>query len=81
MGAPRFAAFGTPVFNRGVALVPATLTATRESATLESQGSLLFAWHAGKLLELRWFADEVEREDAFFGPPERNSWSHSKSQR
>ena len=70
MGAPRFTAFGTPVFNRGVALVPATLTATRESATLESQGSLLFAWHAGKLLELRWFADEVEREDAFFGPPD-----------
>ena len=26
--------------------------------------------HAGKLLELRWFADEVEREDEFFGPPD-----------
>jgi carboxylesterase len=70
LGAPRFTAFGTPVWNRGVALVPATLTAQREGTTLESQGSLLCAWHAGKLLELRWFADEVEREDAFFGPPD-----------
>ena len=69
-GAPKFTAFGTPVFNRGIALVPATFTASREGATLESHGSLLFAWHGGKLLELRWFADEVEREDAFFGPPD-----------
>ena len=58
------------MWNRGVALVPATLTAARDGTTLESQGSLLCAWHAGKLLELRWFADEVEREDAFFGPPD-----------
>lgn len=69
-GAPRFVAFGTPVFNRGVALVPATLTARNNEATLESQGALLFAFHGGKLLEARWFADEVEREDAFFGAPE-----------
>ena len=26
--------------------------------------------HGGKLLEARWFADDVEREDAFFGEPE-----------
>jgi carboxylesterase len=58
LGAPRFTAFGTRVWNRGVALVPATLTASRDGTTLESQGSLLCAWHAGKLLELRWFADE-----------------------
>ena len=32
--------------------------------------ALLAAWHGGKLLEVRWFADEVEREDAFFGPPD-----------
>ena len=30
--APRFTAFGTPVFNRGVALVPATLVAARDGA-------------------------------------------------
>ena len=58
------------MFNRGVALVPETLVAKHDGRTLESQGSLLFAWHAGKVLELRWFADEVEREDAFFGPPD-----------
>ena len=37
---------------------------------LESQGALLLACHGGKLLEVRWFADDVEREDAFFGPPD-----------
>ena len=69
-GAPRFTAFGTTVFNRGVALVPATLIAQRDTEMLESQGALLCAWHGGKLLEVRWFADDVEREDAFFGPPD-----------
>lgn len=68
--APRFSAFGTPVFNRGVALVPATLVVQRDDATLESQGALLLAFHGGKLLEARWFADDVERENAYFGPPE-----------
>ncbi len=68
-GAPRFAAFGTPVFNRGIALVPATLVARRDDAALESQGALLLAFHGGKLLEARWFADDVEREDAYFGEP------------
>lgn len=66
----RFVAFGTPVFNRGVALVPATLAATSETGELESQGALLLAYHGGKLLEVRWFADDVAREDAFFGAPE-----------
>lgn len=68
--APRFTAFGTPAFNRGIALVPATLVAQRDGEALESQGALLLAFHGGKLLEARWFADEVEREDAFFGEPE-----------
>ncbi|MFO1323190.1 MAG: acyl-CoA-binding protein [Burkholderiales bacterium] len=93
--APRFAAFGTPAFNRGIALVPATLVcsprtalraappegaepwggpaaldAQRDRPSLESQGALLLAFHGGKLLEARWFADDVEREDAFFGEPE-----------
>ncbi len=69
-GAPRFTAFGTPTFNRGVALVPATLVAGRTEGNLESQGALLLAFHGGKLLEARWFADDVEREDAFFGAPD-----------
>ena len=68
--ATRFVAPGSPVFNRGVALMPATLVASRDNATLESQGALLFAFHGGKLLEARWFADDVEREDAFFGAPD-----------
>jgi len=58
------------VFNRGIALVPATLIARRDTDLLESLGALLCAWHGGKLLEVRWFADDVEREDAFFGPPD-----------
>ena len=57
-GSMRFTAFG------------ATLVAMRDGTTLESQGALLCAWHGGKLLEARWFADEVEREDEFFGPPD-----------
>ena len=68
--APKFTAFGTPVWNRGVALVPATLSASREGAALTSQGALLLAYHGGKLLEARWFPDDVALEDAFFGEPE-----------
>jgi carboxylesterase len=68
--APRFTAFGTPVFNRGIALVPATLVAQRDGESLESQGALLLAYHGGKLLEARWFADDVGRENGFFGEPE-----------
>jgi carboxylesterase len=68
--APRFTAFGTPVWNRGVALVPATLAASRDGASLQSQGALLLAYHGGKLLEARWFADDVAMENAFFGEPE-----------
>jgi carboxylesterase len=67
---PHFAAFGTPAFNRGVALVPTTLVVVRDNDTLESQGALLLAYHGGKLLEARWFADDVAREDAFFGMAE-----------
>ena len=69
LGNARFTALGTPVFNRGIALVPAQLIATNDSARLESPGALLFAFYAGKLLETRWFADQIELEDAFFGEP------------
>ena len=69
LGNARFTAFGTPVFNRGVVLVPAQLVASNESARLASSGALLLAFYAGKLLEARWFADQSELEDAFFGQP------------
>jgi carboxylesterase len=69
-GAPRFDAFGTPVFNRGIALVPATLLAHDADGSLQSHGALLLAFHGGKLLEVRWFADEVDVENAFFGEQE-----------
>jgi len=46
-----------------MAVVPATL----RSGTLASQGVLAFALRDGKLLEARWFPDEVALEDAHFG--------------
>jgi carboxylesterase len=72
-----FTAFGTPVFNRGIALVPATLVANRGDEILQSQGALTMAFHAGKLLEARWFADDIALEDAFFGPPDPEASSPS----
>ncbi|MCW5638790.1 MAG: acyl-CoA-binding protein [Rubrivivax sp.] len=68
--AARFAAFGTPVFNRGVALMPATLIAAPDGAQVTSQGALLLAFHAGKLIEARWFPDDPQHEDLHFGPPD-----------
>jgi len=60
----RFEAFGAPSFNAGMAVVPATL---RTDAGLASPGILAAAMRAGRLLELRWFPDAVEAEDAHFG--------------
>src|SRR5262249_40361092 len=34
---------------------------------LQSRGALLLAIYAEKLLDARWFADQIELEDAFFG--------------
>jgi carboxylesterase len=65
----RFTAFGTAVFNRGTALIPATWVARRGDETLQSQGALLIAMRAGKIHEVRWFADDVTLEDAFWGAP------------
>jgi carboxylesterase len=65
----RFTAFGTPVFNRGTALMPAAWLARRGGEALQSQGALLVAMRAGKINEVRWFADEVSAEDAFWGAP------------
>ncbi|MET1083854.1 MAG: acyl-CoA-binding protein [Burkholderiales bacterium] len=64
-----FTAFGTAVFNRGTALIPATWVARRGDEALQSQGALLIAMRAGKIHEVRWFADDVSLEDAFWGPP------------
>ncbi len=58
-----FTAFGAPVLNTGMAVVPATL----RSGALASQGVLAFALRDGKLLEGRWFPDEIALEDAHFG--------------
>jgi len=61
----KFTAFGQPVFNAGIAVLPATLTA----AGLMSQGVLAFAVRSGRLLDARWFPDDLALEDAHFGAP------------
>ena len=72
----RLTAFGTAVFNRGVALMPAVWSAARGGERLQSQGALMVAMHADRLYELRWFADDPELEDAFWGAaPEGDSES------
>ncbi|CAN7352555.1 acyl-CoA-binding protein [Polaromonas sp. LjRoot131] len=64
-GGVKFTAFGQPVFNAGIAVLPATLTA----AGLMSQGVLAFAVRSGRLLDARWFPDDLALEDAHFGAP------------
>lgn len=58
-----FTAFGTPVLNSGMAMLPATLSA----GTLASHGVLEVMLYQGRLLEMRWFPDTPELEDAHFG--------------
>lgn len=60
----RFGAFGAPSFNAGMAVVPASL---RMNADLASPGVLAVAMRAARLLEIRWFPDEAEVENAHFG--------------
>lgn len=62
-GPVAFTAFGTPVPNAGMVVVPAVLRA----GALASHGAIAFALRQGKLLEARWFPDEPEVEDAHFG--------------
>jgi carboxylesterase len=70
-GSIRFRAPGTPVHNAGLAVVPATLINSTPTApgstTIASSGVLSLAMRAGKLLEARWFPDDVSLEDAHFG--------------
>jgi carboxylesterase len=65
----RFTAFGTAVFNRGAALMPATWVSRRGDQVMQSQGAFLIAMRAGRLNEVRWFADDAALEDAFWGAP------------
>jgi carboxylesterase len=58
-----FTAFGVPVLNAGMAVVPATL----RRGSLASQGVLAFTLRQGRLLDTRWFPDEVAIEDVYFG--------------
>lgn len=60
----RFGAFGMPILNGGVVVMPATLMAGQ---ALASPGVLALALRTGKLLEARWFPDDVACEDRFFG--------------
>lgn len=58
-----FTAFGTPVLNAGMAMLPATL----RSGALASHGVLEMMLYQGRLLEVRWFPDAPELEDSHFG--------------
>ncbi len=50
-----FTAFGTPVLNAGMAVLPTTL----KTGSLASQGVLAISLHQGRLIEARWFPDET----------------------
>lgn len=73
----RFTAFGQPVFNAGMAVWPATLSA----GTLLSQGVLALAVRSGRLLDARWFPDDVALEDAYFGPATASTAGPSELER
>jgi len=62
-GEVSYTAFGLPVVNAGMAVVPATL----QAGPLVSQGVIAFVLRDGRLLEARWFPDDVALEDAHFG--------------
>lgn len=62
-GGVRFTAFGTPVVNGGMVIVPATLA----EGELRSCGALLVAMRQGRLLSVRWFPDDQAAEDAALG--------------
>ncbi|MYM24221.1 alpha/beta fold hydrolase [Duganella sp. FT135W] len=56
-------AFGTPVINAGMVMMPATL----QCGALASHGVLEMQLQRGRLLEARWFPDDPALEDAYFG--------------
>ncbi|MFM7568466.1 MAG: esterase, partial [Betaproteobacteria bacterium] len=67
----RMTAAGSPVYNTGVAVVPATLIdtirQTDAASALASSGVLALSVRSGKLIEARWFPDDGSVEDAYFG--------------
>ncbi|MEN3813371.1 acyl-CoA-binding protein [Chromobacterium piscinae] len=58
-----FSAFGAAVINAGMAVQPATLL----HRGLASPGVLAVQMRKGKLLEARWFPDDLDAEDSHFG--------------
>lgn len=59
-----FGAFGKPSLNGGVVVLPASLMSGNG---LASPGVLALSLRSGKLLEARWFPDDVDLEDRYFG--------------
>ena len=59
----RFTTFGNASLNSGMVVTPAILS----HGALQSPGVLALSMRKGKLLEARWFPDDVEAEDAHFG--------------
>ena len=59
----RLSGFGQPSINSGMVVTPAVLS----HGGLQSPGVLALSMRKGKLLEARWFPDDVEAEDQYFG--------------
>ena len=59
----KFTAFGNASLNSGMVVTPAVLS----HGALQSPGVLALSMRKGKLLEARWFPDDVETEDTHFG--------------
>ena len=62
-GSVVFNAFGTPVVNAGMAILPTTLHA----GGIASHGRLVFTMVSGRLLDARWFPEDEALEDNYFG--------------
>lgn len=58
-----FSAFGNASINSGMVITPAVL----RHGALQSPGVLALCMRKSKLLEARWFPDDVQIEDAHFG--------------
>ena len=61
--AVKFSTFGNASLNSGMVVTPAVLS----HGALQSPGVLALSMRKGKLLEARWFPDDVQLEDAHFG--------------
>ena len=61
--AVKFTAFGNASLNSGMVVTPAVLS----HGALQSPGVLALSMRKGKLLEARWFPDNLEAEDQHFG--------------